>query len=801
MPVIWFSDIIFYVMNKKSLRTLEYNKITDMLSEHTSTELGRKKAAALVPADNLFDIDRWQQNTEDSLKRILRAGNISFTARESMKESVVRLSKGSFLSASDLLEIALLLENVLRVRSYGQSDDDCEDSLTDYFLSLSPLSPLCKEIRRCVISPEEIADDASSNLRSIRRKQKSVNDRIHTHLSKMVGDTYRSYLQDAVITMRDGRYCIPVKSEYKGNVPGIVHDQSSSASTFFIEPAAIVEYNNELRQLEIEEENEIEVILAGLSDSCREHKEEIAANIDIIAELDFIFAKGALALEEGASRPVYNENGVIRLRKARHPLLPAKTAVPINVTIGDEYDLLIVTGPNTGGKTVSLKTVGLLSLMGQAGLHIPAGDNSELCVFNEIFADIGDEQSIEQSLSTFSSHMKNIVEILKKADTKSLCLFDELGAGTDPVEGAALAISILDTLHKKNIRCMATTHYSELKIYAINTPGVENAGCEFDVESLRPTYRLLTGIPGKSNAFAISQKLGLTEDIIERAKEQISSNDSSFEDVISRLENDRVVMEENRREIERYKHDIEILKKTYEQQRDKIGESKERILEAAREEARTILKEAKDLADAVIRDINKNGGGDIKKLESERASLRKALDDNRSSDSIAKTRSVSKHKPSDFTIGQDVKIISMDLTGHVHTKPDSKGNLCVQCGIMNINTNISDLEIIQSDSNTTGRSFAKKFAASSGSLSKAGNISSEINLIGLKVDEAIPKLDKYLDDAYLSHLSTVRIVHGKGTGALRSAISQHLKKVSYVQSYRAGQFGEGDAGVTIVEFK
>ena len=498
---------------------------------------------------------------------------------------------------------------------------------------------------------------------------------------------------------------------------------------------------------------------------------------------------------------MFNEKGVIRLKKARHPLLPAKTAVPINVTLGDEYDLLIVTGPNTGGKTVSLKTVGILSLMGQAGLHIPAGDKSELSVFDDIFADIGDEQSIEQSLSTFSSHMRNIVDILKGANNKSLCLFDELGAGTDPVEGAALAISILDTLHKKNIRCMATTHYSELKIYALNTPGVENAGCEFDVESLRPTYRLLTGIPGKSNAFAISQKLGLPDTIIERAKEQISASDSSFEDVIARLEKDRVTMEENRREIERYKHDIETLKKTYEQQRERLGESKERILNEAKDEARSILKDAKDLADSVIRSINKNGGGDIKQLESERAKLREAISKNGPSGSIRKTAGGSKHKPSDFTPGQDVRIISMDLTGHVHTKPDPKGNLCVQCGIMNINTNISDLEIIDADSNMSGKSFAKKFAASSGSLSKAGNISSEINLIGLKVDEAIPKLDKYLDDAYMSHLSTVRIVHGKGTGALRSAISQHLKKIKYVAGFRAGEFGEGDAGVTIVEFK
>ncbi len=788
-------------MKQKSLRTLEYNRIIEMLAGHTSTELGKDKASALLPSAGLFDINIWQQNTEDALKRLIRDGSISFAAKKSMREAVLRLEKGSSLSAADLLLTAQLLDNVLRVRSYGQTDPDAEDSLSDLFMVLMPLSPLCKEIRRCIISEDEIADDASSELRSIRKKQKTVNDRIHSHLSKLVSDTYRNYLQDAVITMRDGRYCIPVRSEYKNSVPGMIHDQSASASTFFIEPATIVSYNNDLRQLEMEEAHEIERILVKLSDECREHTAEIMADIDTIAELDFIFAKGSLALEMNATRPVYNENGVIRLKKARHPLLDAKTAVPINVTLGEDYDLLIITGPNTGGKTVSLKTVGLLSLMGQAGLHIPAADKSELAVFDEVFADIGDEQSIEQSLSTFSAHMKNIVEILKKADAKSLCLFDELGAGTDPTEGAALAISILETLHDRSIRTMATTHYSELKIYALNTPGVENACCEFDVDSLKPTYRLLTGIPGKSNAFAISQKLGLPEQIIEKAREQISSNDSSFEDVIARLEKDRVTIEENRREIETYRHDIEVLKTTYEQRREKINESKERILNEAREEARNILKEAKDLADSVIRDINKNGGGDIRKLEEGRTSLRKAISDNGDTSVIRTNADNSKHKATDFKVGSTVRIVSMNLTGHVHTKPDQKGNLFVQCGIMNISTNISDLELTEDKDDASGKAFAKKFASSKGSLSKASSISSEINLIGMKVDEAIPKLDKYLDDAYLSHLSTVRIVHGKGTGALRSAVTQHLKKVSYVSGFRAGEFGEGDSGVTIVEFK
>lgn len=788
-------------MNSKCLTTLEYDKIRDMLAGHASTEPGRKKALSLLPSDSLFDIEHSLANTEDALKRILRDGSISFTARDSMKQSVARLRKDSSLTAKELLEIALLLENVSRVRSYGNCGSDSSDSLSDHFLVLVPLSPLCKEIRRCILSEEEIADDASSSLHGIRKRQRSVNDRIHTQLSKMVNDTYRNYLQDSVITMRDGRYCIPVRSEYKNQVQGMIHDQSASASTFFIEPAAIVTLNNELRQLQIEEEAEIEAILASLSEECRQHVDEIDADFNTIAELDFIFAKGALGLEQNATRPVFNTDGIIRLKKARHPLIPKEKVVPINVTLGDEYDLLVITGPNTGGKTVSLKTTGLLTLMGQAGLMIPASDKSELSVFKEVFADIGDEQSIEQSLSTFSSHMKNIVGILKDADDNSLCLFDELGAGTDPTEGAALAISILESLHEHHIRTMATTHYSELKIYALNTAGVENAGCEFDVESLKPTYRLLTGIPGKSNAFAISQKLGLPDSIIEKARQQISENDSSFEDVIARLEKDRITLEDNRREIERYKHDIEVLKNTYEQRRTKIDEAKERIINEAKDEARDILKNAKDLADSVIRDINKNGGADIKELEKSRGALREAINDNTSRKMPEKKASGNKNKASDFTIGCDVRIISMDLTGHVHTKPDNKGNLSVQCGIMNVNTNISDLELIPASEDVSGKALAKKFAASSKGLSKARDISSEINLIGLNTDDAIAKLDKYLDDAYLSHLSTVRIVHGKGTGALRSAVTQHLKRVSYVAAYRAGEFGEGDAGVTIVEFK
>ena len=789
-------------MNKKSFYTLEYNKILSALSEHANTTAGKNLCLNLMPMDRLFSIEHAQSETEDALNRLLRDSSISFNASELINESLGRLDKGSSLSVTELINIASLLENALRCKSYGQTDTECEDSLTDYFTALTPLSPLKYEINRCIISADEIADDASSTLHDIRRKIKATGDRIHTQLSKMVNDTYRSYLQENIITMRDDRYCIPVKSEYKGNVPGMIHDQSQSASTFFIEPAAIVTLNNELKQLSIEEAKEIEIILAKLSSKCLEHIEELKANYKILTTLDFIFAKGSYALSEGSTRPLYNSDKIIRLKKARHPLLDKKTAVPINVTLGDEYNLLVVTGPNTGGKTVSLKTVGLLTLMGQAGLHIPAADKSELSIFTNVYADIGDEQSIEQNLSTFSSHMKTIVEILKGADSDSLCLFDELGAGTDPTEGAALAIAILSTLHDRGIRTMATTHYSELKIYALNTEGVENAGCEFDVDSLKPTYRLITGIPGKSNAFSISKRLGLDEKIIERARNEISANDSSFEDVIQKLNKDRSATEAEKLKIKALRQDIESLKESYSQKEAKLTKSRENILEEAKEEARRILAEAKEQADDAIRAINRHQSSDINSLEEKRRALKKGIDKNKPKATIAITPTAPTHKSSDFKIGTDVRIISMDLTGHVHTLPDSKGNLSVGCGIMNINTNIRDLEIIMSKEDTGFNKPSKTFKGNkTSSLSKASNISSEINLIGLKVDEAIPKLDKYLDDAYLSHLTSVRIVHGKGTGALRSAVTGYLKKISYVESFRAGEFGEGDAGVTIVTFK
>ena len=796
-------------MNEKSLRILEYNKIIEMLSSKAHSKAGKLLCDGLKPIDNLNEVISSLQNTDDALKRLLRNGNISFAGNKDIRQSLLRLKKGSSLNALELLLICDLLEASSMVKSYLKKEhpDDEDDSLDKYYGMLEPLTKHSLEIRRCIISEDEIADDASSELKAIRRHIKGTNDKIHSELTRMVNTTYRTYLQDAVITMRDGRYCIPVKAEYKSNVPGMVHDQSGSQSTFFIEPAAIVNLNNELKQLSIDEEREIQVILAKLSSDLSDHLDEIMTDSEVLTILDFIFAKANLALDMNATRPLYNVFGHVNLKKARHPLLDKNKVVPIDIKLGYDFDLLIITGPNTGGKTVALKTIGLLSLMGQAGLFIPAKDASELSIFDNIYADIGDEQSIEQSLSTFSSHMKNIVEILHEADEKSLCLFDELGAGTDPIEGAALAISVLSDLHARKVRSVATTHYSELKVYALQEEGVENACCEFDVDTLRPTYRLLIGIAGKSNAFAISSKLGLPSYIIDDAKSRISKKDESFEDVLTELENNRVIIENEKAEIEKLKREIELLKKDYENRQKKLLESKDKIIREATEEAREILQDAKNTADTAIRDLmKKENRGDIRSMERNRTKLREKIDNTNSkvsiNSSIVKKK---KNKPSDFKLGEDVRIISLNMEGTINSLPDSKGNLYVLCGIMRMQAKMDDIEfidkpdIIVKDMKFKSGDLSKK--SHQKSLSKASSISMEINLLGKMVDEAIAELDKYLDDAYLSHLSSVRIVHGKGTGALRNAVHNYLKNVSYVSSYRLAEYGEGDAGVTIVEFK
>ena len=792
-------------MNAKVLRVLEYDKVIHMLEQKATSDPGRQLCRDLVPMTDLAQIEQAQTETADALTRIFQKGSLNFGSNKPLGMCLRSLEIGSTLSSEELLRIAGLLENTARVKNFGRSDKDEEqqDSLTEYFHCLEPLAPLSKEIRRCIIiDVDEIADDASPALKKIRRSMVLTGEKIHNQLNSMVNGSVRNYLQDAVITTRDGRYCIPVKAEYKGQVPGMVHDQSSTGSTFFIEPAAVVSLNNQLRELEIEEQKEIAVILANLSAEAGAHTLEIAENQRIMTQLDFIFAKASLAMDQNASRPLFNDEHIVRIRHGRHPLLDRKKVVPIDVELGKNFDLLVITGPNTGGKTVCLKTVGLFTLMGQAGLHIPALDRSQLSVFTEVFADIGDEQSIEQSLSTFSSHMTSIVSILAKADADSLCLFDELGAGTDPTEGAALAIAILNYLHDRGIRTMATTHYSELKIYALSTKFVENACCEFDVETLRPTYRLLIGIPGKSNAFAISKKLGLSDEIIEAAKEQIDEQDVSFEDVISDLEKSRVTIEKERREIEDYKKEIEALRHKLQEKNDKIDQTRDRILREANEKARDILREAKDTADETIRIFQKAGpGASMKDLEQARQKLRSNIDDKNSKLSVAakdKPKAPAL-KPEQLKKGDAVRIVSMGLKGTVSSLPDAKGNLFVQCGIMRTSTNIKDLVRIEEATITTPT--MSKTNTGKLRMSKSFSVSPEINLLGKTVDEALAALDKYLDDAYLAHLENVRVVHGKGTGALRKAIQQHLKRIKYVKSFRQGEYGEGDAGVTIVEFK
>jgi len=791
-------------MNSKVLHVLEYDKIRDRLTEKATSPLGKELCKNLVPHIDYDTINKAQIETADALSRLFKKDGINFGNNKPLSFSIKSLEIGSSLSATELLSIAAFLENVNRVKSYGRKErnDDPDDSLTGYFDTLLPLTPVSEEIRRCILSEDEIADDASSTLRHIRNQIASSNDKIRSQLNAMVTGSYRTYLQDAVITMRDNRYCIPVRAEHKSQVPGIVHDQSATGSTLFIEPQAIVNLNNKIKELFLEEEKEIEVILSTLSASVSEHTETLRINQETLTTLDFIFAKGALALEQNAARPTFSAKKEIHIRKGRHPLLDRKKVVPIDVHIGKDFDLLIVTGPNTGGKTVSLKTVGLLTLMGQSGLHIPAADRSQLSIFTEVFADIGDEQSIEQSLSTFSSHMKNIVSILDQADENSLCLFDELGAGTDPTEGAALAIAILNHLHQKGIRTMATTHYSELKVYALTNSFVENACCEFDVETLSPTYRLLIGVPGKSNAFAISSRLGLSDELIEAAKQQISEENESFEDLLTDLESSRLTIEKEREEIAAYKERIKTLQEQLKNKQDKISQSQERILREANEKARAILQDAKDVADETIRTFQKAGpGASMKDLEKARDKVRGKIQNTDKQLTMKKENVPAKKelKASDLHVGDSVKLVSMGLKGTVSTLPDAKGNLFVQCGIMRSTTNIKDLILIEDEPD-----YKKDFVRTGSGkikMTKSLHVSSEINLLGKTVDEAIAELDKYLDDAYLAHLPSVRIVHGKGTGALRNAVTNHLRRTKYIASYRAGEYGEGDAGVTIAVFK
>lgn len=836
-------------MNQKALKTLEYTKIITQLESHAASPLGKSLCRDLVPSSDLEEVRTWQAQTTDAADRVRLKGTVSFSGLRDIGSSLKRLEIGSSLSISELLSISSVLTVTARAKAYGRQDipentftprfpgqqppkqtaaeEYAPDSLDPLFQALEPLTPVNNEIKRCILSEDEIADDASPGLSHVRRSLKACADRIHTQLNSIL-NSHRTYLQDAVITMRDGRYCLPVKSEYKSQVSGMVHDQSATGSTLFIEPMAIVKLNNEIRELEIQEQKEIEAVLASLSNQTAPHIEELQLDMELLAQLDFIFAKAALSHQYRCTAPIFNDKGYINIKDGRHPLLDQKKAVPINVWLGKDFDLLIVTGPNTGGKTVSLKTVGLFTLMGQAGLHIPAWEGSELAVFDNVFADIGDEQSIEQSLSTFSAHMTNTVRILSEADSRSLCLFDELGAGTDPTEGAALAIAMLSFLHNMKCRTMATTHYSELKVFALTTPGVENACCEFNVETLQPTYRLLIGVPGKSNAFAISKKLGLPDYIIEDAKNHLEAKDESFEDLLTSLENSRVTIEKEQEEIRSYKEEIAQLKSRLTRKEEHLDERKDKMIRNAAEEAQRILREAKETADQTIRQINKLAAdsGVNKELEAQRTKLREQLkktDDKLAVKAKGPSQPVSAKK---LKIGDGVKVLSMNLKGTVSSLPDSTGNLFVQMGILRSKVNIRDIELIREDDisatlgdgssrsygavSGTGTSKSKKtFSQAKGShsgsgqikMSKSFSVSPEVNLIGITTDEAVPAMEKYLDDAYLAHLPSVRVVHGRGTGALKTACHKRLKQLKYVKDFRLGEFGEGGTGVTIVTFK
>ncbi len=792
-------------MNPKVLNTLEYNKIITQLSENASSTLGKELCNHLLPSSNLAEINSLQQETADALSRLLKKGSLSFRGAKDIRASLKRLEVGGTLGTIELLNISSLLDCALRVKAYGRDDNEEElrDTLSELFNGLEPLTPLNNELKRCIISEEEISDDASPTLKSIRRSIKSTGAQVHDQLNQIVtSSSGRTMLMDAIITMRNGRYCLPVKAEYRSKFPGMIHDQSSTGSTLFIEPMSVVKLNNAIREYEIKEQEEIERILAQLSNLAGEQIPALAYNLEAVSNLDFIFARAYLAKQMKASQPTFNEDGYINIKKGRHPLIDSKKVVPIDIYLGKEFHLLIITGPNTGGKTVSLKTVGLFTLMGQAGLHIPAFDGSSLAVFHEVYADIGDEQSIEQSLSTFSSHMTNTISILNQADYHSLVLFDELGAGTDPTEGAALAMSILSHLHQRGIRTIATTHYSELKVYALTTEGVENACCEFSVETLQPTYRLLIGIPGKSNAFAISSKLGLSDAIINDAKLRITTEDKKFEDLLSDLEEKRITIEKEQEEIKRYKEETAALQNKLKEKSAKMDSSKEKILREANEEARRILQEAKDYADSTIKKYNKWAGesGLNREMEQERNALRNRLKETDSS-LIKKDKNQRKkaNKPNDFKLGDAVFVISLNLKGTISSLPNAKGDCFVQMGILRSQVNINDLELID-EPEITGPNL-QKTGSGKIKMSKSFQISPELNIIGKTVDEALSIVEKYLDDAYLAHLPQITIIHGRGTGALKNAVHSLLKRIKYVKSYRIGGFGEGDHGVTIVQFK
>lgn len=788
-------------MMSKALHTLEYEKIQARLADCADSELGKDRAKKLTPVTDIEDVETLLKETNDALRRVYAKGKVSFQGITDIRPSMMRLKAGGTLNCGELLRIGKILEACTHVKNYFESEPD---SLTAFFDALDDCPALASPIKRSILSDHEVADEASSELRQIRRDLSRISEKVHSTLQGMVNsNSYRNALQDAVVTTRQGRYCLSVKAEYRSTVPGLIIDQSSTGSTLFIEPEAVVKYDNDARQLELKEEQEIERILASLSTKAAEYIDILTEDLNMLVRLDFIFAKAELARRMKATKPLLNDVGIFNLKKARHPLIDPNKVVPIDIYMGKDFHLLVITGPNTGGKTVTLKTVGLLTLMAQSGLNIPAAEHSEITVYHNIFADIGDEQSIEQSLSTFSAHMTNIVSILKEADEKSLILFDEIGAGTDPTEGAALAMAILNDLHDREIETIATTHYAELKVYALTTPDVSNACCEFDVELLSPTYRLLIGIPGKSNAFAISKKLGLSDTLISEAEALLTANDVRFEDLISDLERSKITIEKEREELNSYKAQIEDLKNQLTKRTQALEARTDKIIAKAREEAATILAGAKSYADETIKEMNKSGMN-VKELEKRRTELREKIKNNAAKEKQVQPKVHKAADPKKLVPGTRVHVISMDAKGDVLAAPDARGNVRVALGALKSTFKVKDLEIIEGYNPPKDKvSYKVTGNANTGKLrmGKSMSTSAEINLLGMTVSEAESRLGKYLDDAYLAHIPQVRVVHGKGTGALRAGITKYLKTVPYIASFRLGEYGEGDAGVTIVTFK
>ena len=798
-------------MEDKTLKILEFDKIIERLAEHASSEAGRELCLKLSPSSGFRHISVWQKNTSDACSRIRLSGStLSFRGVKDIGDILKRLDIGAVLSAAELLRVSSVLTVSDRAKRFDSLDDEHEDSLSEMFSMIEPLVNINRGIQTAVLDEDTIADDASPGLAAVRQKIKRTETSVHETMAAKL-NSCRDYLTDAVITQRDGRYCLPVKSEYKSKVPGMVHDASSTGLTLFIEPMAVVSLNNELKELTVEEQREIEKVLRGLSESLMPYTDTINDNIKLLKRLDMIFAKALFSAEVGGVEPKFSRDRSIDLKEARHPLIDPKSVVPVSVRLGSEFGLLIVTGPNTGGKTVSLKTTGLLTLMAQAGLHIPAAEGSVMGIYEDVYADIGDEQSIEQSLSTFSAHMTNTVHILEKADSHSLCLFDELGSGTDPTEGAALGIAILDFLHNMKTNTMATTHYAEIKAYALETDGVENACCEFDVETLKPTYRLLIGVPGKSNAFAISERLGLPSYIIDEAKRRIKVENESFEELIKKLNEDKIGAERAREEADSYKAEAESLRNRLKQREERLETNRDKIIADAKAEAQRILKNAKETADSAIKNINRlKSVDDYRKAEQERERLRKQLKDSAGGQIIGEkgpSRPVSAKK---LQVGDIVRIMPMGgVNGTVSSLPDKDNNFFVQIGFMKSKVNVKDVELAQGAGTAAYLESAKNAkTGSAGTVKKdkkfspkSLTVSPEINLIGMTTDEARPVLEKYLDDAYLAHISPVRVVHGRGTGALKNMTHDYLKRLKYVDSYRLGVFGEGDTGVTVVTFK